>query len=188
MISFGYGTIDISKKRTEKSEKIFSERGVLLLGPNRSKLSIGQERIAVMSRKLFCELSPAAYQISAAKCRIIRHLKNLFCLSKFSRTKSPVPLEHLVWEHRSRIRRRLGNVDMALQENKAVNLRLAAPKVTGILISPGELFSFWHLVGRCSSRKGYREGLTIRSGRQRHRRRNVPVYQSDPLARAAYPP
>ena len=55
-------------------------------------------------------------------------------------------------------------MDMTLQENKAVNLALAAPNVDGILIRPGQVFSFWHLVGRVSARKGYKTGLTIKGG------------------------
>lgn len=55
-------------------------------------------------------------------------------------------------------------MDLQLQENKAVNLSLAAPKVNGILIRPGETLSFWHLVGSLTAKKGYREGLTIESG------------------------
>lgn len=39
---------------------------------------------------------------------------------------------------------------MALQENKAVNLAIAAPKVNGITIKSGETFSFWKLVGHDS--------------------------------------
>ncbi|MEG0765618.1 MAG: VanW family protein [Pseudoflavonifractor sp.] len=53
---------------------------------------------------------------------------------------------------------------MDLQENKAVNLGLAAPLVTGIWVRPGETFSFWHLVGNPSARRGYRAGLTIANG------------------------
>jgi len=63
------------------------------------------------------------------------------------------------------IRRILGDVDMQLQENKAVNLALAAKKVNGIVIKPGSLFSFWKLVGSCTKRKGYKEGLIISKGR-----------------------
>lgn len=54
---------------------------------------------------------------------------------------------------------------MDLQENKAINLSLAAPMINGILIHPGEIFSFWRLVGADSERKGYREGLTISNGK-----------------------
>lgn len=67
----------------------------------------------------------------------------------------------LVYSHKSLIRRKLGNVDAQLQENKAVNLSIAAPKVSNVIIRPGEYFSFWKLVGSCTAKKGYREGLTI---------------------------
>jgi vancomycin resistance protein VanW len=73
-------------------------------------------------------------------------------------------LHAVVYRHNSLIRRRLGDVDMLLQENKAVNLSLAAPRVNGVLIRPGEVFSFWRLVGNCTAKKGYRQGLTISGG------------------------
>ena len=54
---------------------------------------------------------------------------------------------------------------MKLQENKAKNLSLVAPKISGVIIRPGETFSFWKLVGRCLEKDGYREGLVIASGK-----------------------
>ena len=68
-------------------------------------------------------------------------------------------------KHASLIRRRLGNVDMQLQENKAVNLSLAAPCIDRVLIRPGEIFSFWTLVGDPSARRGFRDGLVIAGGK-----------------------
>ncbi|MBR1917578.1 MAG: VanW family protein [Bacteroidaceae bacterium] len=70
----------------------------------------------------------------------------------------------LVYQHNSLIRRRLGNVNMQLQENKAVNLALAVGHINGLLIRPGETFSVWKMVGRTTKRKGYKEGLTIAKG------------------------
>lgn len=117
-----------------------------------------------MSRKLFCQLGPTAYRISVWKGRALRKGKDVLSGRRFAREKSLDPLATCVIKHNSLIRRRLGNVDMELQENKAVNLSLAAPLVSGILIRPGETFSFWRLVGRTSERRGFREGLTISSG------------------------
>lgn len=117
-----------------------------------------------MSRKLFCQLGPTAYRISVWKERVLRRGKDVLPGRRFAREKSLDPLAVCVIKHNSLIRRRLGNVDMELQENKAVNLSLAAPLVSGILIRPGETFSFWRLVGRTSERRGFREGLTISSG------------------------
>ena len=117
-----------------------------------------------MARKLFCELCPLTYELSRWKGIVFRHLQDLRCPSPFARSRREEPLPVLAYRHASLIRRRLGNVDMRLQENKAVNLRLAAPKVSGVLIRPGEVFSFWRLVGATSVRKGYREGLMIKRG------------------------
>lgn len=118
-----------------------------------------------MQRKLFCEISPFTYKISEFKCRIVRNIKNLFARRRFSRIKKEEPLPVVVYKHNSLIRRRLGNTQMELQDNKAVNLSLSAPKVNGILIRPGEIFSFWHLVGKTTAAKGYKKGVTISKGR-----------------------
>lgn len=115
-------------------------------------------------RKLFCEISPLTYAISMQKMRIIRHIKNIFSGTRFAKTKAD-PLPILVYKHTSLIRRKLGDVDMQLQENKAANLALAAPKINGVLVKPGQTFSFWKLVGPCNKRRGYKEGLTISSGK-----------------------
>lgn len=118
-----------------------------------------------MSRKLFCQLGPHAYRISVWKGRALRKGRDLLSAVRFARTKEPEPLPVCVIRHNSLIRRRLGQVDMGLQENKAVNLALAAPCVNGILIRPGETFSFWRLVGKTSEKRGFKEGLTISAGR-----------------------
>lgn len=115
-------------------------------------------------RKLFCELSPTAYRLSVAKGVALRRLRDTISGERFAQTREETPLPFTVYRHNSLIRRRLGNVDMQLQENKAVNLALATPRVNGILIRPGETFSFWQLVGNTTAARGYREGLTISSG------------------------
>ncbi len=114
-----------------------------------------------MKRKLFCEISPFTYWISKQKNIIIRNIFDMFSKTCFSRHKTTQKLPVLIFEHKSVIRRVLGDIDMSLQENKAKNLSLATPKVNGILIYPGEVFSFWKLVGKCKASKGYKKGLTI---------------------------
>lgn len=118
-----------------------------------------------MKRKLFCEISPLTYKISYQKCILMRKVKDLFKNETFAKKKSSDKLPITVYKHNSLIRRKLGNVNMDLQENKAKNLAIAAPKISGILIKPGETFSFWKLVKKCSEKKGYKEGLTISSGK-----------------------
>ena len=117
-----------------------------------------------MPRKLFCEISPLTYRISVLKNRFLRRMRNWLSGTRFARVRGE-KLPCLVYAHQSLIRRQLGDVDMRLQENKAANLALAAPRVDGILIRPGETFSFWALVGACTARRGYREGLLIAGGK-----------------------
>ena len=118
-----------------------------------------------MSRRLFCELSPLAYNISVFKCCTERRIKDFFSGERFAREKCGEKLPVVIYKHNSLIRRTLGNTQPQLQENKAVNLALTAPKINGILIKPGETFSFWHLAGRLTEKKGYKEGLMISNAR-----------------------
>lgn len=115
-----------------------------------------------MSRKLFCEISPLTYRISEQKEIWKRKLTDRLRGEKLATRKSRKLLPVRLYSHNSLIRRRLGNVDMQLQENKAVNLKLAAKNLNGLLIYPGEVFSFWHLVGKTTAQKGYLEGLVIK--------------------------
>ena len=97
-----------------------------------------------MKRKLFCEINSFTYAISVRKMRFIRHLANWLAKDEFAKIKGE-ELPVVMYKHKSLIRRRLGDVDMQLQENKATNLAIAAPKISGIFIRPGEVFSFWSL-------------------------------------------
>lgn len=117
-----------------------------------------------MTRKLFCEISPFTYRLSIEKGILQRHLKDLFGKTRFARKRTETPLPVAVFCHKSLIRRRLGNVDMQLQENKATNLALAVSHIDGVMIRPGDTFSLWKMVGRTTKRKGYKEGLVIAKG------------------------
>ena len=116
-------------------------------------------------RKTFSEISPLTYWISKEKEILKRNCQDLIHKVHFARTIQTERLPYNVFAHQSVIRRRLKNVDQQLQENKAVNLKLATAHLYGVLIRPGETFSLWKLVGRTTARKGYKEGLTIAKSR-----------------------
>lgn len=116
-------------------------------------------------RKLFCELSPACYKLSLKKEYLLRDMHDIFSQERFAREQNTVPFPVIVKSHTSNILRKLEGVDMQLQRNKAVNLRIAAAKINGIVIKPGETFSFWRLVGEPSEKNGYVEGLVISAGK-----------------------
>ena len=116
-----------------------------------------------MAKRLFCEISPLTYRISVSSNIFRRKLKWIANRKQYATRRSTEKMPHLIYQSKSIIRRRLGNVDMRLQDNKAVNLGIAAPKINGILIKPNQVFSFWRLVGSCMASKGYLEGLVIKN-------------------------
>lgn len=75
------------------------------------------------------------------------------------------PLPHILIAHQTPLLRPLKGVDMHLQYNKVTNLRLAAGNINGLVIQPGETFSFWKRVGRPTQAKGYLEGVVLQSGK-----------------------
>ncbi len=81
-----------------------------------------------------------------------------------ARERSTAALTHLVRAHRSPLRRRYAGVDARLQDGKAPNLGLATVRLDGLLIGPGQTFSFNRAVGSCSRRRGYVEGLRLDDG------------------------
>lgn len=83
----------------------------------------------------------------------------------FASTKSELPLEYVYKTHKTVLLRKLKDVDMELQRNKVTNLRLATKRINGIIIRPGEVFSYWKLIGNPSKRKGYLEGMVLRNGK-----------------------
>lgn len=120
---------------------------------------------AIKKRKLFCELSPACYHISLRKEYLLRDIHDRFSGETFARTRNTVPFSAVVKSHSSNALRRLEGVDMELQRNKLVNLRLASAQINGLVVQPGETFSFWKLVGEPSAKRGYLDGLVISAGK-----------------------
>jgi len=67
-------------------------------------------------------------------------------------------------QHGSLLLRELDADQMHLQHNKVTNLRLATSRMDGLVIAPGETFSFNRVVGNCTRRKGYLDGMKLSNG------------------------
>lgn len=122
---------------------------------------IDEYRPRARKRKLFCELNPVCYQISLQKEILKRYLQNFTSKEKFATEISGRLLPNIVYESSSYLIKKGPDIDPVLQRNKAHNIKLAAEKMNGLLIHPGEVFSFWKCTGRLTRRKGYRDGRVI---------------------------
>ncbi len=92
-----------------------------------------------------------------------RHLFWIFGQIKFAKKKENI-LPYDVFSHETPMLRKLKDVDMQLQYNKIVNLKIASPKINQITLHPGEIFSYWKLIGKPTKSKGYLKGVVLENG------------------------
>lgn len=68
---------------------------------------------------------------------------------------------HVIFTYSTPTLRKLKDVDMKLQHNKVTNLKLATKNINGIILKPGETFSYWKLIGKPTYKKGYLDGMVL---------------------------
>jgi len=88
----------------------------------------------------------------------------VFSDTKFATQIRLDPLPIQTFTHQSILMRQLKDVEMWLQYNKVKNLRLAIAHINGLVIQPGEVFSFWYLVGNPTKARGFELGMTLNNG------------------------
>lgn len=116
------------------------------------------------TRRRPTQLVPALRPLAVGAYQLRRWLRWHVAGTRFAGTCAAAPLPDLVFRHASPLLRRLGQTEMWLQHNKVTNLRIAAARLDGVLIRPGETFSFCRLVGRTTRRRGYLPGMTLEAG------------------------
>ena len=85
-------------------------------------------------------------------------------MNRFFAKETSAELPYRYFAHQTPLLRKLKDVDMQYQYNKIVNLKIAAKRLNGIIIHPGEVFSYWKLIGRPTKQKGYIEGMVLKNG------------------------
>ena len=116
-------------------------------------------------KKLFCEISPTTYAISLKKEILKRHIKNLLGGEKYASVHNAQRLPVTVFAEEGNMIKRGPGIDPQLQQNKADNIRLACSKIDGLIVNPGETFSFWRTVGKTSRKNGFVDGRVLVNGR-----------------------
>ncbi|WP_347252991.1 VanW family protein [Leminorella grimontii] len=118
-------------------------------------------------RKPLSSYHPVLYRLRVEQRRLFRRLSWRFSSRRYASRIDPNRLEYRFIKHTSKLIRRLGDCDMALQHNKVINLRLATAATSGIVIGPGEYFSFCKLVGKPTRSRGFVEGMELSFGEAR---------------------
>ena len=88
----------------------------------------------------------------------------IFTRRKFAKTCNSEPLPYTYFSHHTPLIRKLKDAEMWMQENKIVNLKIAVECVNGIILRPGETFSYWKLIGNPCRRRGFKEGMILVNG------------------------
>ncbi|HML37255.1 MAG TPA: VanW family protein [Bacillota bacterium] len=83
---------------------------------------------------------------------------------RFAKTRRQNLLPYLQFSHHTPLLRELKDVDMQYQYNKIINLKLAVKNLDGIVVRPGETFSYWKLIGKPTAKKGYVPGMVLFCG------------------------
>src|SRR5215213_11320923 len=115
-------------------------------------------------KKRLSEIHPIFYHTRIWQMRLSRKLADARNSVKFACEQPAESLPFTVKNHQSLLRRKLGTLDMRFQENKVTNLEIARATIDGLLIRPGQTFSFWQRVGEATAKKGYLEGLQLSRG------------------------
>ncbi len=124
-----------------------------------------QRMQSIMQReRRLSERYPLLFPLAVWVNRVRRRWQWMVGDTSWARTRATSPLEVRVKEHKSLLLRQLGESEMYLQHNKVTNLALAAAKMDGLVIRPGETFSFNKVVGNCTRRQGYLEGMRLSNG------------------------
>lgn len=90
-----------------------------------------------------------------------RYIDWYFSGKKFSKFIDKTPYTYVIFTSRTPLIRKLKDVDLYLQYNKIINLKIAIEKINGLIIKPGETLSYWRLIGKPSYKKGYLNGLVL---------------------------
>ena len=118
-------------------------------------------------RKLLSQRHPYLYFLAVWTRRLKRYLQWAFGNKKYSNNRTTDKLSFRIKKHQSVLLKKLGDNNEQLQINKVTNLKIAIGKVNGIIIKPGETFSFCKLVGLPTKRKGYLLGMELTFGEAR---------------------
>jgi vancomycin resistance protein VanW len=92
----------------------------------------------------------------------LEYLKPSYNLKQNQNLQLPI---FRVKKHKSVLRRKLGDSNPKLQEQKVKNLAIATEKFNGLVIKPNQIFSFWKNLGEPKYSRGFTDGMILDNGK-----------------------
>ena len=117
-----------------------------------------------MRRKRLTELYPWLLPVRRKQRKLFFYTRMYFDRNHYAGEQIEDTLPVQVFQSSCPVYNKETGFDMVYQENKAHNLRLASGKINGLLIKPGETFSFWNRVKDADKSVPYKEALTELNG------------------------
>ncbi len=118
-----------------------------------------------MARKRLTQRFPWLLPLRRRQRRACFYLGLALDGRRYARQRQKERLPCLVFESRCPMINERTGFDLRYQENKVFNLKLAARQLDGLLIRPGESFSFWLALRGADRETPYKEGLAEIDGR-----------------------
>ena len=119
----------------------------------------------VMGRKRLTQFFPGLLPLRKRQKIFCYYLGMRLDRNQYAKTYSSLPLPHPMFRASWPLYDFKTGYEMAYQENKAYNCRMAAKKLDGLVIAPGETFSFWNCVRFYKHRCAYKDGFVFSDGR-----------------------
>ena len=117
-----------------------------------------------MTRKRVTERFPWLLPIRQAQRKIFFYVGMRLDKNTYAQTQKKARLAHEIFETDSQMLNQNSGFDMKYQFNKVHNLKLAAKKINGLIIRPGEVFSFCYVTRKADKKEPYRDGLSLVNG------------------------
>lgn len=120
-----------------------------------------------MTRKRVTQIFPFLLPLRRWQRKKFFYLKMKYDADRYADKKKEILFTHRVFETSFRMMNEESGFDRQFQLNKIHNLKLAAETINGLVVMPGETFSFWQLVRYADRQVPYKDGLTLVDGKIR---------------------
>ena len=118
-----------------------------------------------MSRKRVTQMLPFLLPVRLMQRKMFYYAKMRFDGRSYAETIDEKQLPYTLFETDCALYNGNTGFDIVYQENKVFNLKLAAKTLNGLLVKPGETFSFWRCVRHADRHIPYKNGLKMLNGK-----------------------